>query len=128
MSASDIAELRGVSVVNVSSVKDVSAAKFIAAYAAHLKKSNKLTIPEWVDIVKTGSEFWRANPVDSFTFLARVGCGIGKAQPLLNKENSLIACILTLHATLLLHNHLPFPIPPLLALNNSHQGAPSPGP
>jgi hypothetical protein len=58
MSASDIAELRGVSVVNVSSVKDVSAAKFIAAYAAHLKKSNKLTIPEWVDIVKTGSELW----------------------------------------------------------------------
>ena len=42
--------------VNISSVRDVSAAKFITAYAAHLKKSNKLTIPEWVDIVKTGSE------------------------------------------------------------------------
>jgi len=56
MSAVDIAELRGVHVSNVASVRDISAAKFISAYAAHLKKSNKLTIPEWVDIVKTGSE------------------------------------------------------------------------
>lgn len=40
--------------MNVNSLRDVSAAKFIAAYAAHLKKANKLTIPEWVDIVKTG--------------------------------------------------------------------------
>jgi ribosomal protein S19E (S16A) len=51
----EIVEACGVNVVNVSSVRDVSAAKFISAYAAYLKKSNKLEIPEWVDIVKTGS-------------------------------------------------------------------------
>lgn len=36
-------------------------------------------------------------------------CGIGKAQPLLTKENSLIACILTLHhhPLLLPPHHLP---------------------
>lgn len=35
-------------------VKDVPAANFIAAYAEHLKRSNKLEIPSWVDYVKTG--------------------------------------------------------------------------
>ncbi|KAJ1927316.1 hypothetical protein IWQ60_003022 [Tieghemiomyces parasiticus] len=34
-------------------VKDVSAAAFITAYAAHLKRSGKLEIPVWVDLVKT---------------------------------------------------------------------------
>ncbi len=41
--------------VNISGLRDVSAAKFITAYAAHLKKANKFTIPDWVDIVKTGT-------------------------------------------------------------------------
>ena len=36
-----------------SSVKDVVAIDFIKAYAEHLKKSGKLEIPEWVDVVKT---------------------------------------------------------------------------
>ena len=35
-------------------VKDVSAADFISAYANHLKKNNKLDRPEWLDFVKTG--------------------------------------------------------------------------
>lgn len=48
--------LAGQGKVNVNSVRDLPADVFIAAYAAHLKKSNKLSIPEWVDIVKTGSE------------------------------------------------------------------------
>jgi ribosomal protein S19E (S16A) len=38
----------------VSSLRDVSAAEFIAAYSAHLKKSGKMQLPEWVDVVKTG--------------------------------------------------------------------------
>eukprot|EP00010_Vexillifera_abyssalis_P009500 CAMPEP_0201547958 /NCGR_PEP_ID=MMETSP0173_2-20130828/4445_1 /ASSEMBLY_ACC=CAM_ASM_000268 /TAXON_ID=218659 /ORGANISM="Vexillifera sp., Strain DIVA3 564/2" /LENGTH=145 /DNA_ID=CAMNT_0047957157 /DNA_START=153 /DNA_END=590 /DNA_ORIENTATION=- len=38
-----------------ATVKDVSSEKFIAAYAEHLKKSGKLEIPSWVDIVKTSS-------------------------------------------------------------------------
>ena len=35
------------------SVKDVSQQDFVVAMAAHLKKSGKMKIPEWVDIVKT---------------------------------------------------------------------------
>ncbi|CAB76049.1 40S ribosomal protein S19-A [Schizosaccharomyces pombe] len=37
------------------SVKDVDAQKFITAYAAFLKRSGKMTTPQWIDIVKTGT-------------------------------------------------------------------------
>ncbi len=37
----------------VTSLRDVAAAEFIKAYAGHLKKSGKLTLPDWVDYVKT---------------------------------------------------------------------------
>ena len=37
-------------------LRDVAADKFIVAYAAHLKKSGKMKLPEWVDYVKTGRE------------------------------------------------------------------------
>ena len=57
MTTPELLEQAGVGSINVCSVRDVAAAKFINAYAAHLKKSNKLTIPEWVDLVKTGCEF-----------------------------------------------------------------------
>ncbi|EIN12850.1 40S ribosomal protein S19 [Punctularia strigosozonata HHB-11173 SS5] len=36
-------------------VRDISAEAFISAYASHLKRSGKLEVPTWVDIVKTGS-------------------------------------------------------------------------
>jgi len=36
-------------------VKDVPAADFIAAYAAHLKKVGAIEVPMYVDYVKTGS-------------------------------------------------------------------------
>ncbi|GAA5833538.1 hypothetical protein JCM3766R1_002569 [Sporobolomyces carnicolor] len=36
-------------------VRDVSAEAFIAAYSSHLKRSGKLDVPVWVDIVKTGT-------------------------------------------------------------------------
>jgi len=36
------------------SVRDVDAQKFIAEYAAFLKRQGKLPIPGWVDTVKTG--------------------------------------------------------------------------
>ena len=36
-------------------VRDVSAPSFIEAYSQHLKRSGKIEIPNWVDIVKTGS-------------------------------------------------------------------------
>ncbi|KAM7277531.1 hypothetical protein ACFE04_004665 [Oxalis oulophora] len=35
-------------------VKDVSPHEFVKAYAAHLKRSGKIELPEWTDIVKTG--------------------------------------------------------------------------
>lgn len=38
-----------------ATVKDVAPAKFIAAYAAHLKKGGKVALPAWVDLVKTSS-------------------------------------------------------------------------
>ncbi|XP_074316449.1 small ribosomal subunit protein eS19y-like [Silene latifolia] len=35
-------------------VKDVSPHDFVKAYAAHLKRSGKMELPHWTDIVKTG--------------------------------------------------------------------------
>ncbi|WVO13092.1 hypothetical protein L204_100703 [Cryptococcus depauperatus] len=37
-------------------VRDISAEDFIKAYSSHLKRSGKLEIPTWVDVVKTGSQ------------------------------------------------------------------------
>eukprot|EP00891_Asterochloris_glomerata_P005605 jgi/Astpho2/5605/Aster-02858 len=36
-------------------VRDVPAEAFIKAYAAHLKSNDKIQLPTWVDIVKTGA-------------------------------------------------------------------------
>lgn len=38
-----------------ATVKDVSADKFIKSYAALLKRSGRLQVPKWVDLVKTGT-------------------------------------------------------------------------
>jgi len=35
-------------------VKDVSAADFITAYSKYLKRSGKVEVPRWADIIKTG--------------------------------------------------------------------------
>ncbi|KAG2295261.1 hypothetical protein Bca52824_041930 [Brassica carinata] len=35
-------------------VKDVSPHDFVKAYASHLKRSGKIELPPWTDIVKTG--------------------------------------------------------------------------
>ncbi|SGY75872.1 BQ5605_C005g03453 [Microbotryum silenes-dioicae] len=37
------------------SVRDVSAEAFISAYSSHLKRSGKIEVPTWVDIVKTAT-------------------------------------------------------------------------
>ena len=37
------------------SLKDVPAEPWIKAYADYLKKSQKIALPEWVDLVKTGN-------------------------------------------------------------------------
>eukprot|EP00126_Sphaerothecum_destruens_P003114 Sdes_comp16631_c0_seq3m5935 len=36
-------------------VKDVNAHQFVKTYAQFLKKSGKITVPKWADIVKTGA-------------------------------------------------------------------------
>jgi len=36
-------------------VRDISAEAFITAYSSHLKRSGKLEVPVWVDLVKTGT-------------------------------------------------------------------------
>ena len=55
--SAEIYALAGCGKVEVSSVRDVSADVFIPAYAAHLKRSNKLALPDWVDVVKTGRAY-----------------------------------------------------------------------
>lgn len=56
MASAEVLSVTGLDKINVSSVRDVASQTFITAYAQHLKKSNKLNIPEWVDIVKTSCE------------------------------------------------------------------------
>lgn len=53
-------------------VKDVDAHAFVRAYAAYLKRSGKLEIPKWVDIVKTGA-YKEMAPLDPDWFYHRVG-------------------------------------------------------
>merc|ERR1712228_7693 len=36
-------------------VRDVAAADFVIAYAAHLKRIGKIEVPKWADLVKTAS-------------------------------------------------------------------------
>jgi small subunit ribosomal protein S19e len=55
-----------------ATVKDVNAQTFIKAYAAYLKRSGKLEIPKWVDLVKTGSHKENA-PLDGDWFFVRAG-------------------------------------------------------
>merc|ERR1719476_463407 len=39
--------------LTVKTVKDVEPAKFIAAFAQHLKRQGRFEIPKWADVVKT---------------------------------------------------------------------------
>jgi ribosomal protein S19E (S16A) len=49
-----------------------SAEAFIAAYASHLKRSGKLEVPTWVDIVKTGA-YKELAPYDPDWYYVRAG-------------------------------------------------------
>ncbi|KAJ9525301.1 hypothetical protein QJQ45_020838 [Haematococcus lacustris] len=51
-------------------VKDVSAEDFIKAYSAHLKSNDKLHLPTWVDVVKTG-KFKELAPYDEDWYFVR---------------------------------------------------------
>ena len=71
-------------------VKDVNPHEFIKAYAAFLKRSGKLDVPKWVDLVKTGRHK-ELSPLDPDWFYVRVasiarqvylnkGTGVGKLR------------------------------------------------
>lgn len=53
-------------------VRDVDAQKFVTAYAAHLKRTGKLDVPTWVDLVKT-APFKELAPYDADWFYVRAG-------------------------------------------------------
>jgi small subunit ribosomal protein S19e len=68
-------------------VKDVSAHEFVKTYAAYLKRTGRLEVPKWVDLVKTGPhkelapydpDWWyvRAASVARHIYL-RKGTGVG---------------------------------------------------
>ncbi|KAJ9464656.1 40S ribosomal protein S19-1 [Diplonema papillatum] len=52
-------------------LKDADAAKFVAAYAKHLKAQGKLEIPKWTELAKTGTMCELA-PQDPDWFFNRV--------------------------------------------------------
>ena len=54
------------------SVRDVSADKFIAAYAQVLKNNDKFHVPKWADTVKTGVSKELA-PYDPDWYFIRAG-------------------------------------------------------
>jgi small subunit ribosomal protein S19e len=49
-----------------------SAEAFITAYASHLKRSGKLEVPTWVDLVKTGA-YKELAPYDPDWYYVRAG-------------------------------------------------------
>jgi len=51
-------------------VKDVAAQDFVKAYASYLKRTGKLHVPKWTDIVKTGS-YKELAPYDRDWFYTR---------------------------------------------------------
>eukprot|EP00798_Chlamydomonas_sp_ICE-L_P025349 gene25349-11009_t len=51
-------------------VKDVSPEDFIVTYAAHLKANDKIHLPTWVDVVKTGS-FKQLPPINEDWYYVR---------------------------------------------------------
>jgi small subunit ribosomal protein S19e len=55
--------------------KDVNAHALIKAYAAHLKRSGKLPVPKWVDVVKTG-KFKELAPLDQDWYYMRAGISV----------------------------------------------------
>lgn len=63
MASAEVIAATGFADIHVTNVRDVAADKFIVAYGAHLKKSNKLVLPDWVDVVKTGGEYLTAEPI-----------------------------------------------------------------
>jgi small subunit ribosomal protein S19e len=60
-------------------VKDVAAADFVVAYAAHLKRIGKIEVPKWADLVKT-AKFKELAPYDNDWYYIRAGATLPAAQ------------------------------------------------
>ncbi|KAG6578553.1 40S ribosomal protein S19-3, partial [Cucurbita argyrosperma subsp. sororia] len=58
------------SMATAKTVKDVSPHEFVKAYAAHLKRSGKVELPPWTDIVKT-ARFKELAPYDPDWYYVR---------------------------------------------------------
>lgn len=56
-----------------------SAESFIEAYASHLKRSGKLEVPNWVDLVKTGT-FKEQGPYDPDWYYIRAGIDTSRSS------------------------------------------------
>ena len=53
-----------------ATVRDVEAAEFITAFAAHLKRAGNIELPKWVDLVKT-AHFKELSPSDPDWYYTR---------------------------------------------------------
>lgn len=53
-------------------VKDVPAQEFVQAYAQHLKRSGKIRVPKWSDLVKTAT-YKELSPYDPDWYYIRAG-------------------------------------------------------
>jgi len=74
-----------------TTVRDVAPAKFIEAYAQHLKKSGKMELPKWHDLVKTKTHselapynpdwyYVRAAAIARKVYLSSVPVGVGQLR------------------------------------------------
>jgi small subunit ribosomal protein S19e len=53
-------------------VRDVDSHQFVKAYANYLKRTGRLEVPKWVDLVKTGAHK-EQGPLDPDWFYMRAG-------------------------------------------------------
>jgi ribosomal protein S19E (S16A) len=72
-------------------VKDVDPHVFIKTYAAYLKRSGKLEVPKWVDLVKTGT-YKEMAPYDPDWFYHRVGKSLIARYPECGLREIFSAC------------------------------------
>lgn len=61
-------------------VRDVSAAAFIKAYAEHLKKGGKFELPKWSEYIKTGVAR-ELGPVQDDWYFHRAGMSSNSSMP-----------------------------------------------
>lgn len=85
-------------------VKDCPADAFIKAYANHLKRSGKIEVPTWVDVVKTGT-FKELAPYDPDWFYVRSG-ELPAVSPFFEEQPNLNNLPFILKAALARHVYL----------------------